>query len=323
METKEKETFITEDGQEDGFSILCDADDVMGVDMISQSTLLQRKLDEMKSVDEELLSTKRETDAIIARVEIGENEFRTKQEMFRKQIANFQKFIIDSDRKKARKLKQIEEERKQISAKKEVISKLEEELQSLNRLCGSLNRELLSLIKYQNYLNLVVNSSSNSYSMIDELLQRYTILIDTHNALKAQNLELNANIERTISDKNRYIKKQQNVILVKNSTIAQCIKLIEKKRGETVHLEHTLFSQYQKNQELHKIHNTVKLSIINIYNRIYQSYTFKKPKYLHIQKEHEQEEEGNAHFNLLLNEIKQRLCDLIDIKNHHFSSPSS
>lgn len=305
--SRDKETFITEDDRENGFSIICDSDDIIGVDMVSQSTLLQRKLDEMKGVDLELLATKKETDAIVARVEIGETEFRAKQELFRKQISNFQKFIVDSDRKRARKLRQIDEEKKIVVHKDEIIVRLDAELVSLNERCKSLNCELVALIKYQHYLNRVINSGSNNYSMIDELLQRHTILMDTHNALKAENMRLNAKIEEIINEKNKYIANQSNVILVRNSSIAQCIKLIETKKNETVNLEHRLFKQYQKNQQVEKVQNMVKLSIINIYSRIYQSYPFKKPKFLNI-------EHDDVDFNLLLSEICRRLADLTDIK---------
>ncbi len=316
-------TFITQDKGQNGLNV-ADADNVsigsgsmdeiIGVDVVSQSTLLQRKREEMKRVDLELLETKKETDQIIARVEIGENEFREKQESFRKQIENFQKFIIDSDKKKSTKLKQIEEEKRIIAEKIKIIKKLKSQLSNLNISCKSLNEELLSLIKFQDYLNLVIRSASNNYSMVDELLQRYTILIDTHNSLKSHNIKLNNNIENIINEKNKYVKNQTNIILVKNSEIAQCLKLLEKSNNDTINLEHDLYKQYNKNQQVQKIHNMVKLSINNIYDRIYQSYTFKKPAY------HKNIDDNNSHYNLLLNEINQRLSDLMVIKNEYFNN---
>ena len=149
--------------------------------------------------------------------------------------------------------------------------------------------------------------------MVDELLQRYNILNDTHNSLKLQNIELNAKIENIINEKNKYVKNQTNIILVKNSEIAQLLKIMEKSENETTNLEEKLFKQYSKSQEIQKIHNSVKLSIKNIYDRMYQSYTFKKPMYHNS--ENNIENENNNHYNLLLNEISQRLSDLIAIIN--------
>ena len=322
-------TFITQDRKQEEIDDnnenddefddnLSENEEMIGIDILSQTTLLQRKREEMKRIDFELLKTKQETDKIITRVEIGENEFKQKQCSFRKQIENFEKFIIDSDKKKATKLKQIEEEKKIIIEKNKIIQSLKLELLNLNDKCKLLNLELLSLIKYQNYLNLVINSSTNNYSIIDELLQRYTILIDTHNSLKKQNINLNIKIENIINEKNKYIKNQTNVILVKNSEIAQLLKIMEKTKNDTINLEEKLFKQYSKNQEIKKIHNSVKLSICNIYDRIYQSYTFKKPSYQNI----ENINDNNNHYNLLLNEITQRLSDLIDIKNEYFVNVS-
>ena len=317
------DTFITQDKRQNGVEIIEDAeigldtiDEMIGVDMVSQSTLLQRKREEMKRVDLELLATKQRTDGIIRRVEIGENEFRSKQESFRRQIENFQKFIIDSDKKKLSKLKQIEEEKKIIIEKDKIICKLRSDLSSLSDVCKSLNEELLSLIKFQDYLNFVISSCSNNYSMVDELLQRYTILIDTHNQLKTQNIALNNNIEQIINEKNKYVKNQTNVILVKNSQIAQCIKLMEKSKNDTINLEHQLFKQYNKNQQTQKIHNMVKLSIGNIYDRIYQSYTYKKPAY----RKKEDFDDADGYYALLLSETQRRLADLIDIKREHFNT---
>ena len=77
---------------------------------------------------------------------------------------------------------------------------------------------------------------------------------------------------------------------------------MEKSKNETTNLEEKLFKQYLKSQQIQKIHNSVKLSIKNIYDRIYQSYTFKKPMYHHSQNIQNQ---NNNHYNLLLHEINQ------------------
>ncbi len=87
----------------------------LGIDAISQRTLLQRKKDEMKRVDEELAATKEMASNVIARVYRGEKEFKEKQKAFKKQIEQFQKFILESDKKREIKLNQIEDEKKLIA----------------------------------------------------------------------------------------------------------------------------------------------------------------------------------------------------------------
>ena len=304
--------------------------------MVSQATLLQRKREEMKRIDNELLATKEKTNKIISRVLEGEKLFAKKQESFKQQITQFQKFIVDSDRKRSHKLKQIEEEKRQTSLKQQEIIDKQVELKQLRYRCKELYQELQSLRRYQNYLNEVANENDN-YSIVDELLQRYSILVETHKSLKQTVSNYSAKIEQYSSRLSKYVKQKQNELLVKNSDLARCLKILDDVSSNKTLLEENLHKQYQKDQEMRRNINQTKLSIINLYDRVYQTYSIKKPSYKYKkpnvnnennhtiansnlskametnQNQRKSANDDDAQYGILLREISQRLVDLIDI----------
>lgn len=312
------------------------------LDMVSQSTLLERKRQEMIRVDQQLQKTKVETELMMIRVEKGEKEFRTKQELFKKQVSQFEKFIIDSDKKRNIKLKQIEEERMLIKEKIRMISKNNESLFALKVNSKKLKYELNSLIRYQNYLNSIIKDNdentnnsnieliddklfgtggvavvyhnNNNYTMVDELLQRYNILYVTHEQLKENVFHSQSEIEHFSHLFTTLIKTSKNSILVKNSKIANCLKVYEIACSNRQSIEHGLHKTYLENQECHRMCNQIKLAIVNIYERMYDSSyaSNKRPAFVDTKNEKSKNCE-KKHYCRLLNEIQQRFSDLIDI----------
>ena len=280
----------------------------------------------MKRIDNELINTKNKTNEIIAKVLEGEKQFQEKQESFKKQITQFQKFIVDSDRKRAHKLKQIEEERKQTALKQQEIIEKKAQLKKLKAESKQFHNELQSLRRYQNYLNQVANQNEN-YSIVDELLQRYEILVDTHKSLQKTVAEYSQRIEHYSSKLSKYVKDKQNELLVKNSQLARCLKMLDDAISEKQMLEESLYKHHLKDQETKRSINQVKLAIINLYDRIYQTYSIKKPSYKYQKPTANTNPKSSDNtsgtinsyldnekqYGILLQDVSQRIVDLMDI----------
>ena len=86
-------------------------------------------------------------------------------------------------------------------------------------------------------------------------------------------------IEHYSSKLSKFVKDKQNELLVKNSDLARCLKILDDATSERTLLEENLHKHYLKDQEMKRNINQIKLAIINLYDRVYQTYSIKKPSY--------------------------------------------
>jgi len=299
-------TFITQAEQQVDFDEFENED-------VCQATLLHRKREEMKEVDKNLAKTKQECSRIFARVAKGEEAFKKKQEHFHKQIQQFQKFILDSDRKYTAKLKMADDEKKQAIKLGNMVLEKKDELSSLTVQKESLKNALNKLNRYQAFLLEVVRNLSAQFTFVDEILQRFQVLDQANAQLKETDREKKEFINAYTKDVFAEIKDKQNALLVKNSDLARCLKQLDDARSLVQHYTDSISQWYQKSQNLQKTGSTVQSAIHNLYRRSYQSFAFKKPTYKGESTEDKSFLETVEHYNAMLDEIGFRLLDLIDI----------
>eukprot|EP01083_Nonionella_stella_P297090 1009106_1 len=95
-------TFITQGADEQGVVPHDLFADDLEKEELSQATLLQRKLQQLRDMDQELTEKKEEYYLRIRKVKDGEAMFRKKQEDMRNSIKQFERYILDADNKKNR-----------------------------------------------------------------------------------------------------------------------------------------------------------------------------------------------------------------------------
>ena len=173
-------TFITQDQSQGQVNLIdIDLDQSSNPNIIKNEdglTLLARKRAELKRVDDELKKTRESTDEIIEKVRLGQLEFQKKQKAFFIQVSQFEKFVNDSDRKRAMKDKETKKIGKSILSSQNKIDSMKIDKDKLKNECISMKMDLENLEKYLNYLKITASETNGS---IDDLIRRYLILKKT------------------------------------------------------------------------------------------------------------------------------------------------
>ena len=134
---------------------------------LSQNGRLRRR--EQQS----LITIGHTTDQIIEKVRLGQLEFQKKQKAFFIQVSQFEKFVNDSNRKRAMKDKETKKIGKSILSSQNKIDSMKIDKDKLKNECISMKMDWENLEKYLNYLKITASETNGS---IDDLIRRYLIL---------------------------------------------------------------------------------------------------------------------------------------------------
>lgn len=190
-------------------------------DHVSPATRLLEKRRQMFEVQEALNLQKDEFGRREDSFRRREDSLRRKDLELQESLIKFNKFLQENESKRNRALKKVTEERKQRELKELEIQKLETQLKSKIREESILKEELEKNLKYQDYLDNVVQSMSKFFPEISDILNRYKTLRDANEYL----IEKHHQDEKAHSDMQKdfsnYTKSMQNRILNDSNEIAE------------------------------------------------------------------------------------------------------
>ena len=206
---------------------------VSGIDQVSQSTLLLKKKKEMYQVDDALDVVKNEYNLRMEAWDLRQKKFDSKQKEMKENVTKFEKFVKENDAKRQRAEAKAKAERKMLEQKEAEQRKQMSEFAALERERTRQIAQLEKLVKYKEYLEVVVESAE------DETAEEISDLINRHATLKNANIDLtdqvqNGDVEMDdLRNKMENLKlKTQSVALVQNSQINAKQKHLEPGGGK-------------------------------------------------------------------------------------------
>ena len=139
----------------------------------------------------------------------------------------------ENESKKNRALKRAAEEKKQREVKEAEIKRFEVQLKLKLREEGVLKEELERNLKYQDYLESVVQNMSKFFPEIPDILNRYKTLRDANiYLLEKQQMDEGSN-ENTLREFLTFKKSKENQVLNNNNEIADLQVRMEHKQART------------------------------------------------------------------------------------------
>lgn len=202
---------------------------VSGVDQVSQSTLLLKKMKEAHEVDDALDYTKEQYERRFAACEERQRAFERKQADMKVQVAKFEKFISENDAKKVRAEAKAKTEQQAYRAKCKEMEKLTGVLARVEEERAAAAAELRRLRKYQRFLETTVEASEDAVEVWD-LLNRHQTLRRANADLMGQVTSGEAATERLRSTVAAETGKHTNSVLVRNSDIHASQQKVERLR---------------------------------------------------------------------------------------------
>jgi len=189
-------------------------------DHVSAATRLLEKRRQMFEVQEALNSQKEEYTRRENAFHRREDGLRRKDLELQESLIKFNQFLQENESKRNRAKKREAEERKQREIKENEIKTLEAQLKSKLKEEALLNEELEKNIKYQDYLENVVQTMSKYFPEINDVLNRYNTLKDTNAYLIEKQLVDNDAHDVSQKEFGTFKKAKENQILNNNNKIA-------------------------------------------------------------------------------------------------------
>ena len=150
---------------------------VSGVNQISQSTLLLKKMKEMHEVDDSLDYMKEQYKNRMEACDERQREFERRQSKMKDQVTKFEKFIQENDNKRQRAEMKKQQERSLYKQKNKEHETLKMDLLRVQAERDALKAQVAKLQKYEKYLEDVVHlSDENGFEEILNILDRHTTL---------------------------------------------------------------------------------------------------------------------------------------------------
>jgi chromosome segregation ATPase len=196
------------------------------LDHVSPATRLLQKRRQMFEVQEVLDQQKTGFDRKEEIFKRQEDGLKKKDLDLQESLIKFSKFLQENDSKINRAEKKCREEITLRQQKELEICELENVLDALKEKCDEVNEVVEKHIKYQRYLESVVEQDSDLQETA-ELLNRHATLVNTNTDLKQQQKQNNEEMERVRAEMNAMIKRKTDEILNKNNHIARLKKHLE------------------------------------------------------------------------------------------------
>lgn len=241
---------------------------VSGISQMSQSTLLLKKRKEMREIDDALEFMKEEYSQRMEACNVRQRELERKKAEMKEQVARFEKFIKENDSKRTRaELKSKSEHRTgeiNEARKKQLVTILQkygQEREALKRKCDR-------MLKYQQYLEGVIETSEGEFEEIGDILNRHATLVDTNTDLKTHVQSAETDTDQ-LRQRIRALKvDMQNLVLVQNSSIHEHQQQLEVLRSEVLRLD----LERQRNDRVvndrSRESGQIVLTVTNLYNRL-------------------------------------------------------
>ena len=247
-------------------------------DHVSPATRLLEKRRQMFEVQEALNSQKEEfarrEDAFRRR----EDGLRRKDLELQESLIKFNKFLQENESKRNRALKRASEEKKQRELKEKEIEKLEAQLKSKLKEESMMKEEVEKNLKYQDYLENVVQTMSKFFPEISDILNRYKTLRDANSYLIEKHHADEGSNDKLQKEFISFKKFKENQILNESNEIAEMQLKLEKGVTKTMRAQQDIdkltLEASEKSLELGQIVS----SVANILERCEESFRIRHNK---------------------------------------------
>jgi len=247
-------------------------------DHVSPATRLLEKRRQMFEVQEALNSQKEEFSRREDAFRRREDGLRRKDLELQDSLIKFNKFLQENESKRNRALKRATEERKQRELKELEIEKLEAQFKSKLKEESILKEELEKNLKYQDYLDNVVQTMSKYFPEIPDILNRYKTLRDANTYLIEKHHQDEGSNDNTQRDFLSYKKFKENQILNDSNAIAEMQVYLEQGKSKANRVQDEVdklnMDASEKGLELGQI----LASVSNILERADQSFRIRHNK---------------------------------------------
>lgn len=187
-----------------------------------------------------LLEKRRQMFEVQEVLEQQKSVFQRKEEVFKRQedslkkkdldlqesLIKFSKFLQENDSKISRAEKKGKEEIALRMQKEAEIRELQASLEQLKDKCDEVNNSIAQDVKYQRYLEAVVEANSDLPDITD-ILNRHATLMATNSDLKKQQNDHTENMERVRKEMQEFTKQRSDEILNRNNHTARLKKRLE------------------------------------------------------------------------------------------------
>lgn len=230
-----------------------------------------------------LLEKRRQMFEVQEVLEQQKSVFHRKEEVFKRQedslkkkdldlqesLIKFSKFLQENDSKISRAEKKGKEEIALRMQKEAEIRDLQANLEQLKDKCDEVNQSIDQNVKYQRYLESVVEANTD-LSDITDILNRHATLMATNSDLKQQQNDHTENMERVRKELQVFTKQRSDEILNRNNHTARLKKRLEALKllaaDEEAVKDSALLVASQNTLE----YGQVITSTENLYNRVMQ-----------------------------------------------------
>lgn len=173
-----------------------------------------------------------------------EDAFRRREDALRRKdleleesLIKFNKFLQDNESKRNRALKRAAEERKQRDQKEKEIEKLELQLKMKQQEEAQLKEEVERNLKYQDYLENVVQTMSKFFPEIADILNRYKTLRDANSYLIEKHKADQAINDNTLKEFLSFKKLKENQLLNQSNEVAELQLKLEQRKSKTLRVQ--------------------------------------------------------------------------------------
>lgn len=249
-------------------------------DHVSPATRLLEKRRQMFEVQEALNSQKEEFGRREDAFRRREDGLRRKDLELQESLIKFNKFLQENESKRNRALKRAADEKKQREQKEVEIKKLEAQLKSTLREESILKAELEKNLKYQDYLDNVVQTMSKFFPEVSDILNRYNTLRAANNYLIEKQMADEASNESMMRDYSTFRKAKENQVLNVNNEIADMQEVLEQNININMRLQSDVDKATQESSEKVLEMCQILSSVSNILDRCEESFRLRhnKPK---------------------------------------------
>lgn len=202
-------------------------------DNVSAATRLLEKRRQMFEVQEALSSQKEEFGRREDAFRRWEEGLRRKDLELQESLIKFNKFLQENEAKRNRARKRAADEQKQREQKETEILELEEKLAFAQKEEGELKELVEKNLKYQDFMENVVQNMTKFFPEVKDILNRYHTLMSTNADLSEKAQEGEALVEEHRKIFGTFKKENENEILNKNNAIAEKQVLMEQKGQQT------------------------------------------------------------------------------------------
>lgn len=247
-------------------------------DHVSPATRLLEKRRQMFEVQEALNSQKEEFSRREDAFRRREESLRRKDLELQESLIKFNKFLQENESKRKRALARTADEKKQREQKEKEIEEKEKELQETLEKEAQLKQQVDRNLKYQDFLENVVQTVSKFFPEISDVLQRHTTLREENlNLLKKKNQD-----EAEFDNKQReYInirKAKENELLNKSNEVAELQKTLEQYKSRSMALQEEMDHLTQETAKKTKELGQIIASVGNLRERCEESFRIRHNK---------------------------------------------